>query len=86
MLKPDAFAGGHAQRFFRESRLSWTRRIEKKLYTYGYNGVAKTPLIDHYAGVIDSMSKGILISGKNFLPLYCDGPHTMPMEVSLRGK
>ncbi len=55
MLKPDAFAGGHAQEVLRELR-SHGLVIEKSCTLTVTMGVMKT-LIDHYAGVIDSMSK-----------------------------
>ena len=84
MLKPDAFAGGHAQEVLRELR-SHGLVIEKSCTLTVTMGVMKT-LIDHYAGVIDSMSKDFNFPGKLFNSFYYDGPHTiMPMEVSYEG-
>ena len=84
MLKPDAFAGGHAQEVLRELR-SHGLVIEKSCTLTVTMDVMKT-LIDHYAGVIDSMSKDFNFPGKLFNSFYYDGPHTiMPMEVSYEG-
>lgn len=55
MLKPDAFAGNHAQEVLEELRAHGLV-IEKSCTLTVTMEVMKT-LIDHYAGVIDSMSK-----------------------------
>ena len=44
-------------------------------------------LIEHYAGVIDSMDKTFNFPGKLFNSFYYEGPHfIMPMEVSYDGE
>ena len=83
MLKPDAFAGGHAQEVLRELR-SHGLVIEKSCTLTVTMDVMKT-LIDHYAGVIDSMSKDFNFPGKLFNSFYYDGPHTI-MPMTLAGK
>ena len=85
MLKPDAFASGHAQAVLKELR-SHGLVIEKSCTLSVTMDVMKT-LIDHYAGVIDSMSKDFNFPGKLFNSFYYEGPHTIqPMLVSYDGE
>lgn len=84
MLKPDAFESGHVREVLDELRAHGLE-IEKSCTITVTMEVMKT-LIDHYAGVIDSMSKDFNFPGKLFNSFYYDGPHSiMPMEVSYEG-
>ena len=85
MLKPDAFESGHVREVLDELRAHGLE-IEKSCTITVTMEVMKT-LIDHYAGVIDSMSKDFNLPGKLFNSFYYDGPHSiMPMEVSYEGE
>lgn len=85
MLKPDAFASGHAQDvldFLKKHGLIINKSAEITVNM----DVMKT-LIEHYEQVIDSMDKGFNFPGKLFNSFYYDGPHTiMPMEVVYEGE
>ena len=84
MLKPDAFESGHAQEVLEDLRKHGLVIEHSAVITVTME-VMKT-LMDHYAGVIDSMSKDFNFPGKLFNSFYYDGPHTiMPMEVSYEG-
>lgn len=85
MLKPDAFASGNAEKILHDVQ-SHGLTIAKRKEICVTMDVMKT-LIDHYAGVIDSMSKDFNFPGKLFNSFYYDGPHTiMPMEIHYDGE
>lgn len=85
MLKPDAFASGHAQEVLdclEEAGLHIAK--QKKLEVD--MDVMKT-LITHYKDVIDSMSKDFNFPGKLFNSFYYEGPHAiLPMEITYEGE
>ena len=80
MLKPDAFASGHAQEVldYLENaglHISASKKVEVTM------DVMKT-LLEHYKEVIDAMGKDFNFPGKLFNSFYYEGPHyIMPMEI-----
>lgn len=85
MLKPDAFANHHVEDVLEDLKQAGLC-IERQKEVQVDMEVMKT-LIEHYAGVIDSMDKDFNFPGKLFNSFYYDGPHyIMPMEVSYDGE
>lgn len=85
MLKPDAYAGGNAVQVCQDLE-SHGLHIEKQAELIVTMDVMKT-LLDHYQGVIDTMSKDFDFPGKLFNSFYYDGPHWIkPMMVSYEGE
>lgn len=85
MLKPDAFASGHAEDIIKDLE-EHGLKIEHSAKVSVTMEDMKT-LIEHYEQVIDSMDKGFNFPGKLFNSFYYDGPHMiMPMEVSYEGE
>ncbi len=85
MLKPDAFMNHHVEDVLHDLKQAGLC-IEKCKEVQVDIEVMKT-LIEHYAGVIDSMDKAFNFPGKLFNSFYYDGPHfIMPMEVSYDGE
>lgn len=81
MLKPDAFATGHAKDVMNDLE-EHGLHIEKTKELIVDMDVMKT-LLEHYQGVIDEMSKNFDFPGKLFNSFYYEGPHTIrPMLVS----
>lgn len=85
MLKPDAFASGNSEKVVKDIQ-EHGLTIEQSVTLVVDMNIMKT-LLDHYQGVIDSMSKSFDFPGKLFNSFYYEGPHTiMPMKVSYEGE